>query len=134
MDKKQAKLDYKLSLRPMGIYQIRNLVNGKVWINSSVNLPGSFNGDLVKLNGGPHHPSRSLLAEWKEFGESNFVFEILEEVFPRSDPGYDYKADLSFLKDLWLEKLEPYGEKGYNEPKKTFEERLKTIAGKGLSK
>jgi hypothetical protein len=128
MDRKEAKLQYKLSHRPMGVYQVRNTVNDKVWINSSLNLPGSFNGDRVKLNGGMHHKSPKLMKAWKEFGEESFVWEILEEVFPRSEPGYDYKADLEFLEDLWLEKLEPYGENGYNEPKKTREERLRMIA------
>jgi hypothetical protein len=32
------------------------------------------------------------------------------------------------LEDLWLEKLEPYGEKGYNERKLSREERLRMIA------
>jgi hypothetical protein len=126
MDRKEAKLQYKLSHRPMGVYQVRNTVNDKVWINSSLNLPGSFNGDRAKLSG-THHKSPKLVAAWKEFGEENFVWEILEEVFPRSEPDYDYKADLEFLEDLWLEKLEPYGENGYNERKKTREERLQMI-------
>lgn len=122
-------MEYKMSVRPMGVYQIRNLQNDAVWVNSSLNLPGSFNGDRVKLNGG-FHPARRLLPDWKEFGEENFVFEILEEVQPRSDPGYDYKADLEFLEDLWLENLAPYDESGYNERKKTREERLRMIAAK----
>lgn len=129
VDRKEARLQYKLGHRQMGVYQVRNLLNDKIWINSSLNLPGSFNGDRVKLKSG-FHPSVSLLADWKEFGEENFVFEILEEIFPRSEPGYDYKADLVFLEDLWIEKLEPFGDKGYNEPKKTREERLRMIAQK----
>jgi hypothetical protein len=55
---------------------------------------------------------------------------LLEDVTPKDDPNYDYKADLEFLEDLWLEKLEPYGERGYNEKKKTREERLQMIAAK----
>jgi len=130
MDRKEAKQQYKLSLRPMGVYQVRNTVNDKVWINSSLNLTGSFNGDRVKLNGGMHHKSPKLMEAWKEFGEENFVWEILEEVFPRSAPDYDYKADLVFLEDLWLEQIKPYSDAGYNEPKKTREERLRMIAQK----
>jgi hypothetical protein len=49
-------------------------------------------------------------------------------LFPRENPDYDYKSDLEVLEDLWLEKLEPYGDKGYNERKKTREERLRMIA------
>jgi hypothetical protein len=129
MNRKEAKQEYKLSFRPMGVYQVRNTVNDKVWINSSLNLTGSFNGDRVRLNAA-NHKCPKLIEAWKEFGEENFVWEILEEVFPRSEPDYNYKADLEFLEDLWLEKLEPYGENGYNEPKKTREERLRMIAQK----
>ena len=30
MDKKELKKKYKQTLRPMGVYQIKNLVNGKI--------------------------------------------------------------------------------------------------------
>lgn len=126
MDRKEAKREYKLSHRPMGVYQVRNTANDKVWVNSSMNLTGSFNGDRVKLDTG-NHPSPKLQADWKDSGADSFVWEILEEVYPRSEPDYDYKADLIFLEDLWLEKLAPYGDAGYNERKKSTEERLQMI-------
>ena len=39
-----------------------------------------------------------------------------------------HSADLETLEDLWLEKLEPFGDNGYNERKLTREERLRMIA------
>jgi hypothetical protein len=111
----------------MGVFQIANKLNGKVFIDSSTNLPGKINRHRFALNLG-QHKSRLLQAEWKEFGEDAFEFEVLEDVTPRDDPNYDYKSDLETLEDLWLEKLKPYGEKGYNEKKKTREERLRMIA------
>jgi len=63
-------------------------------------------------------------------GEEKFAFEVLEELPERDNPNYDYSSDLETLEDLWLEKLEPYGESGYNERKKTREERLRMIAAK----
>jgi hypothetical protein len=68
-----------------------------------------------------------LQVDWNEHGESGFEFETLEPVEPRSDPNYDYNSDLETLEDLWLEKLEPYGDRGYNERKMTTEERLRMI-------
>ena len=127
IDKKAASREYKMSHRPMGVYQIRNTVNGKVWIDSSINVPAKFNRYRLNLAVGSH-PSKDLQADWKEFGEKAFVFEILEPLEPRDDHSYDYGSDLEVLEDLWLEKLEPYGEKGYNERKKTREERLSMIA------
>lgn len=127
MDKAAAKLEYKLSHRPMGVFEIRNTANAKVFVDSSLNIPGKINRHKFQLNVGTH-PSKELQRDWKDLGENCFEFETLEDVLPRPDPNYDYAADIETLEDLWLEKLEPYGEKGYNERKKTRQERLRMIA------
>ncbi len=127
MDKAAAKLEYKLSHRPMGVFQIRNTTNDRVFIDSSTNVPGKINRHTFALKAGLH-ASKVLQADWTELGEIAFEFETLEPVEPRDDPDYNYAGDLEVLEDLWLEKLEPYGEKGYNERKLTREERLRMIA------
>ena len=53
--------------------------------------------------------------------------EILDEISAKEGPDHDYRDDLASLEELWLEKLEPYGEKGYNEKKISREERLRMI-------
>lgn len=131
MNKKDLKREYKETLRPMGVFQIRNQMSGKIFIGSTMNLAGIFNRYKFQLKAGVHQ-IKSLQADWDELGAENFAFEILEEVFPRENPDYDYAADLEVLEDLWLEKLEPYNEQGYNERKKTREERLRMIAAKRL--
>ena len=131
MNKKEAKQNYKLNPPAMGVFQIRNLTSGKVFVSSTLNLAGIFNRYGFQLKAG-NHPNKTLQADWNEFGADNFAFEILEEVFPRENPDYDYKSDVECLEDLWLEKLEPYADKGYNEPKKTREERLQMIAANKL--
>jgi hypothetical protein len=35
---------------------------------------------------------------------------------------------VAFLEDLWLQKLKPFGERGYNLPKLSREEKLRRIA------
>lgn len=127
MNRKEAKQEYKLSHRPMGIFQIRNTRNDKIFVDSSVNIPGKINRHRFALKAGLHK-SRTLQLDWNKFGEEAFEFETLEPVEPRDDQNYDYAADLVTLEDLWLEKLEPYGPKGYNERKKTRAERLQMIA------
>ena len=126
MNKKDLIREYKENPPSMGVFQVRNLTNEKVFVSSSMNLTGIFNRSefQLKMNG---HPNKSLQKDWNEFGAENFAFETLEELPPRENPGYDYKQDLEVLEDLWLEKLEPYDDKGYNERKKTFEERLQMI-------
>lgn len=129
MDKKAAKIAYKLSWRPMGVFQIRNTVNDKIFVGASTDLNAIFNRIRFQLFAGAH-PNKELEADWKHYGTGNFEFEILEEIFPREDANYDYAADLETLEDLWLEKLQPYDERGYNERKKTRDERLRMIAAK----
>jgi len=126
MNRKDLKRRYKETHRPMGVFQVRNLTNEKVFVGSTLNLVAIFNRfeAQLKMNG---HPIKTLQADWNESGAENFAFEILEELPPRENPGYDYKPDLEVLEDLWLEKLEPYDDKGYNERKKTFEQRLQMI-------
>ena len=127
MDKKAAKLAYRASVRPMGIYQIRNLVNEKVFVGSSVDLRAIFNRIRFQLYAGAH-PNKELEADWKLLGTAKFEFEVLEEIDQNLADGHDYLTDLDALEDLWLEKLDPYGERGYNERKKTRAERLHLIA------
>jgi hypothetical protein len=126
MDKKAAKAAYKASPRPMGIFQIRNIVNNKVFVGSSVDLRAVFNRIRFQLYGGVH-PVRKLCSDWREFGTTKFEFEVLEELTQNLDD-HNYTSDLEALEDLWLEKLSPYGDRGYNEPKKSREERLRLIA------
>jgi len=126
-DKKKERIrEYKLNHPPMGVYQIRNIVNGKVLVGASLNLPGIFNRHKFALKMG-NHSSVALQAEWNEFGAENFAFEILDELTPREDPSYDYREDLGLLEEMWLEKLQPYGERGYNEKKMGKEEKLRRI-------
>ncbi len=119
-DKKKLKEQYKQTLRPMGIYQIKNLVNGKILIGSSTNLPGKINSHQFQLKMGSHM-NRDLQKEYSEFGSKNFSFEILDTLEPKEDPSYDYSPDLDMLEKLWIERLQPFGERGYH---KIVEESL----------
>lgn len=111
----------------MGVYEIRNRVNEKVFIASALNLPGALNGSKLQLSAGSH-PNKALQLEWREFGSDNFVFEILDELAATEGPDHDYRADVAFLEEFWLEKVQPYGERGYNKKPKSTEERLRLIA------
>ena len=113
MDRKAKIREYKDTLRPMGIYQIKNKVNGKLLIGSSVNLPAILNRCKAELKMGSHR-NIVLQQEWKQFGYENFEFNELENLEPADDPTYDPAEDLHVLEALWIEKLSPFGDKGYN--------------------
>jgi hypothetical protein len=111
--------EYKQTHRPMGVYQIKNNVNGKILIGGSLNLDGIYNREKFTLKLGMHI-NKDLQKDWKEFGEENFLFEVLEQIKPQEeiiinqDELKKYKYKLEKLENKWLDKLEPYGEKGYN--------------------
>ncbi len=128
-DQKARKKAYQQTHRPMGIWAIRNLVNDKVLLGAALNLPGILNRHKFELQKGSHK-CQALQNDWNELGSERFSFEILDEIAPRADPAYDYRSDLLALEEMWLENLTPYGERGYNEPKKTREERLRMIMAK----
>lgn len=111
----------------MGVFLIRNMVNDKIFLGVGLDLPGKINRLRFELSLGKHGNSR-LQNEWNEFGSNNFAFEILDQISPTANPDRDPREDLQSLEDLWLEKLQPYGERGYNEPKLSREEKLRLIA------
>ena len=59
-----------------GVYQIRNMLNGKIYIGSSVNLNKREQEHRSALNNNRHH-SIHLQRAWKKYGEVNFEFETL---------------------------------------------------------
>lgn len=111
----------------MGVFQIRNTVNGKLFVGSTMDLSAVFSGIRFQLYAGAHF-NKALETDWKRYGTGRFEFEILEELSSHDDANQDYAADLETLENIWLEKLQPYGERGYNEPKKTQEEHLRIIS------
>jgi hypothetical protein len=64
------------------------------------------------------HRNDELQRDWNKFGPENFVFEILEVVKPSSAPDFDLNDELTLLEKIWIEKLQPFGERGYNEDTK----------------
>ena len=111
--KQDIKREYKEKLKPAGIFQVKNIVNGKVLLGSSLNLEGPLNGHKFLLSSGSHR-NELLQKEWKEYGQDKFVFEILEVVKIKDDENFNLKDELTLLEEIWIEKLQPFGERGYN--------------------
>ncbi|MFH2044111.1 MAG: GIY-YIG nuclease family protein [Pseudomonadota bacterium] len=113
MNRKELINEYKQTIQPMGIYQIRNRINGKIFIGSSKDLKGIINRNKFQLKNGLHM-NTAMQNEFNEGGEESFSFEILDQLNPRDDINGDYTDELKMLEEMWLEKLQPYNEKGYN--------------------
>lgn len=116
--RKELKLEYKMTERPKGVFQVRNLMNNKIYVKSSPNLDGAKNSLWTQLKFGTHFLSKTLVEDWKAFGEENFVFEVLEQLESDLTGERDDRKELEKMEERWLEKLQPYGTKGYNTPKR----------------
>lgn len=128
---KQLKQAYKQTALPMGVCQIRNTTNDRIFLVSGKNLPGLINRHRFQLQHGGH-PNKELQHDWQLFGENNFAFEIVEELIPPSELHFDAKRELEEMEDLWLAELQPFGERGYNQRKLSREEKLRRISSKRL--
>lgn len=79
--------------RPV-IYRIRNVVNQKFYVGSTVNSKERFRTHRNKLRNKKHHTPH-LQAAWSKYGEECFVFEIIEEI--------SSVEELQDAEDRWLE-------------------------------
>lgn len=114
MRSRQDKIrEYKERKLTAGVFQIKNTVNGKVFLGSSLNIDGPLNSHKFMLSARSHR-NKLLQKEWNEFGQDKFVFEVLETVKESDDPHFDVSDELKLLEEIWIEQLQPFGEKGYN--------------------
>jgi len=105
---------YKETPRQAGIFQIKNSKTGKILLGSSTNLHGPLNKHRFILAIG-RHDNAALQNDWNQFGPDAFSFEILEIVKPSDEPGFRLEDELTLLEQIWLERLQPFGERGYNQ-------------------
>ncbi|MBF0591389.1 MAG: GIY-YIG nuclease family protein [Nitrospirae bacterium] len=111
--KKELEEEYKQMNFKMGVFQIRNTINDKIFVEGSTNLNAIWNRHRMQLNFGSH-PNSALQSDWKEFGENNFKYEILSELEQNETEIKDYSKEVKVLEEMYLEELKPFDEKGYN--------------------
>ena len=128
---KRLKQEYKDALRPLGVFLIRNTTNDKVFLAGGVDLNGLMNRHRYQLSHGSH-VNRQLQADWTALGSGKFEFEILEQLEPRRDSTFDARKELAFMQRMWLERLRPFGDRGYNYPKLSRAEKLRRIRAKSI--
>jgi len=109
--------EYKERRKPAGVFQVRNTANEKVFLGSSLNLDGSLNRNRFMLTAGSHF-NKAMQKDWNIFGPDKFVFEILETVKVKDDENFNLDDELTLLEQIWLEKLKPVGDGGYNADEK----------------
>lgn len=115
--REELKQMYKEIKIEAGVYQIKNVKNGKVLVVGTPNLK-TMNGKRFELQMATCM-NKSLQQEWNQYGEDAFVFEILEVIEPKKDPYYDLKDIVNKREEHWIAELQSFGEHGYNSMQRT---------------
>ena len=111
--RKELKEEYKQKKYEMGVFQIKNKVNGKIFISSSIDLQAIWHSQKLQLDFG-NHSNYELQDDWKKYGADNFVYEILDEIKQKDDKPQDNAKDVKALEEMIISELQPFDDKGYN--------------------
>ncbi len=112
-NRKQIIREYKEAELSAGVFQIRNKINQKVFVKSTMDMQ-TINGQRFQLKMGSHM-NKALQEEWNRYGEEAFIFEILETLDNPAEI-HDPRDAVKKLEAKWMDKLHPYGERGYHRP------------------
>ena len=110
---KTLKREYLETKTRAGVYAIRNQITGRVFVAGSTNVQGALNRHQFELRSG-HHRNARLAQDWREHGESNFQFDILDLVKPSEDPTFNVAQELAMLVSLWRQEIPCQDELGYD--------------------
>lgn len=94
-----------------GVVQITNTTNGKIFIDSYPNLKNKWSTIQAQLEMGMF-ANLALQKDWKVLGKDAFVYEVLEQ--KDIELMHDMRWEVKVMVKPWLEKLQPYGDRGYN--------------------
>lgn len=110
--KRELRQQYKETKTQASIYQVRNSKNQKVLVASTPNIK-ILTRIKLDLEQGIYR-NNFVQKEINEYGKDAFVIEVLEVLEVKDDGYFDVRFELKKLEKKWLNKLQPYGDKGYN--------------------
>jgi hypothetical protein len=119
MDRRKALIrEYKQNPPPAGVYRITNTANGKILVGRGMNVQARLNSHQAQLSMACHR-NKTLQQDWDRYGAEQFKFEVLDVLKLQNESPQQQQEELAALEEIWLDKLQPYGEHGYNKkPKK----------------
>jgi len=103
--KKALRSQYKDKEPAGGVFLIRNTENNKILLDAATDIGSRKNrfefsqktGSCVEVK---------LQGDWTGQDSRQFIFEVLEELEKgKTQSQKDFKADIDFLKQIWLDKL-----------------------------
>jgi hypothetical protein len=108
--KKEIKEEYKSLKFRVGIFQITNKKDNRIFLKTSSDLDRAFNSDLFQLNAGMHS-NQQLQSDWNNLGAENFTFIIFDELkIKDSETPTDISQELKELLEIHLSELKSKGQ------------------------
>ena len=102
---KDLKNEYKHIKPSVGIFQIKNEVNGKVLIDSGMNIISKWNRHKSELRFGSHR-NKQLQNDWNTIGEDKFTFTKVSQLSLDDDHDLNINNELKLLKEMVLEEMD----------------------------
>ncbi len=107
--KKENRNAYKQMKFRVGIFQIKNRKNDKLFLQTSEDLERAFNSDSFQLKMGLHS-NKELQGDWNTLGSDNFEFSILDELKPKeTSTASEIKVELKEFLELHRNELQESG-------------------------
>lgn len=116
MDKqrrKELQAQYKQRKIMMGVVQVTNTQNGKIYIAAYPDLNNQWATIQTRLDSGLFS-SGALVRDWREHGPAAFTYAVLEQAEQSGEGPEELRRTLYFMEKKWLDELQPYGDRGYN--------------------
>lgn len=105
LSKKDLKEQYKNRVIIGGVYCVKCNSNSNLWIRATKDMQGSKNRFVFSVSTNSC-PEMCMLEAWKQFGASDFSFEIIEEIQKKeTQTEREFSDDVNTLLEIWTEKL-----------------------------
>jgi hypothetical protein len=97
----------------VGIIQIINKNNSRIYLKTSTDLDRAFNSDIFQLKAGMHS-NNNLQNDWNNAGPEVFEFKILDELkIKETDTPVKIEEDLNELLEIHLTEMKKSGQNLY---------------------
>ena len=113
LDKKEIRKEYKNQRQPAGLFAVKNIPDNKMFIGTSLNLPGKLRGVTFELEQG-NHAYQNLADDFKRLGKEQFEIFVLDEIEIKDETDRELRKELKDLEEMWVEKLKSEGVSFYN--------------------
>jgi hypothetical protein len=111
--KKEIREEYKSMKFRVGIFQITNKKDNRIFLKTTNDIDRAFNSDLFQLKAGMHS-NLQLQNDWNNLGQENFEFKIIDELkIKDTKTSTDINQELNNLLEIHQAELKSNGQHLY---------------------